>query len=437
MKTRIAMLMAIALLFGAMAYAEDYVSISEIYEQAQLMGGVWQETFDTPNGEVTIDAPIIVPKVDVMPVLTLEEAKISEELYNHIIQGEKGGKKDQIQYDGVELGGKSNEFFLGYENDYKNGVKTNIVGYDAVETLWIQHGAYKYSGGKALMDRAEPSTYHLPWQIDPQQPCIRNSDLTFNDAMRLWQEDIDMCFPDDDFVIQPTTIIARGSTLTDKTGKGKEYKRDGYMMITAEQVIEGFPIIGGIIHEFGASHFAVKFTSDQKTNRHFEKMNKKYGVGVSSVIDYSCMDSRFSSEENYRTMNGKLAKVRTVEYADVPLASLENVLTGIEKEIEKGNLREVYSIRLGYVLYSNPDMTDHAWAIPRWVVSALYVTKGDQKHWEREQRDNAKHGYENPPWGEFYSEDILVDAQSGELLIFTLGDDTTYAVPKIITWDDI
>ena len=48
----------------------------------------------------------------------------------HIIQGRKGGRQDSIEYDEVELGGKSSEFFLGYENDYVNYKKTQIVGYD-------------------------------------------------------------------------------------------------------------------------------------------------------------------------------------------------------------------------------------------------------------------------------------------------------------------
>ena len=94
-------------------------------------------------------------------------------------------------------------------------------------------------------------------------------------------------------------------------------------------------------------------------------------------------------------------------------------------------------MRLGYVLYSNPDMTDHAWAIPRWVVSALYVTQKNQKDYEREQQLNAKHGYEYPLWGELYSAELLVDAQSSEMNLFYLGDDEVYSVPKITTWDKV
>ena len=415
------------------ASAQDYVSVSQLYEQAQAMGGAWQESFDTPNGPLTLDAPIIVPQVETMPVLTLEGAKISEELYNHIIQGKKGGSKDSIEYDEVELGGKSSEFFLGYENDYVNQKKTNIVGYDAVDALWIQHGAYRFSQGDGMVPSGRPATYHFPWQIDMDKPSLRGSELTVNEAMRLWKADIDMCFPEDDFVIQPKTIEVYGSILTDKAGEGKKYKNTGHYVINADQLVDGVPLMGGIMN-VGASDYSVMFVSDQASNRAIDKL-EKYGVGVSSVLDHG-ISSWFVNAEDYRTIN-TMARIRTVEYADVPLAPLDSVLAGIRREIDAGNVRDVYSIRLGYVLYSNPDMTDYAWAIPRWVVSLKYITKENQKNWEKIKESDAKWGYEYAVWEEFYSEEVLVDAQSGELMIFTVGDDQTYSVPKIVTWDDV
>ena len=71
----------------AVASAQEYVSASELHEQAEAMSGWWQETFSTPNGEVTVNAPIIVPDIEQLPVLTLERAKISEELFDQIAQG--------------------------------------------------------------------------------------------------------------------------------------------------------------------------------------------------------------------------------------------------------------------------------------------------------------------------------------------------------------
>ena len=41
----------------------DMVSISELRQQVEMMGR-WTQTYDTPNGEVSVDIPIIVPDVD-------------------------------------------------------------------------------------------------------------------------------------------------------------------------------------------------------------------------------------------------------------------------------------------------------------------------------------------------------------------------------------
>lgn len=65
----------LAQLLPLCAAAQEYVSIAEIYKHAQATDGVWQETFDTPNGEMTVDVPIIVPDVETMPVVTVRRRR--------------------------------------------------------------------------------------------------------------------------------------------------------------------------------------------------------------------------------------------------------------------------------------------------------------------------------------------------------------------------
>lgn len=418
------------------AAAQDMVSIAELRAQAEAMGGWWKETLDTPGGGLTVNAPVIVPDVETMPVLTLEAARIPEKTYEQIVRGKKMGKSDQIFY-AVDWDGEPFEVFLGYENDYVNGNRTDVTGYAAVDTLDMSHGSFRTSVGEGLMPRAEPTTYHYPWTLEGDAACLRGSDLTLDDAMRLWREDIAMMYPDEAFEIQPKTIAVRGSTLSDSTGDGKAYGRDGYFKLTMEQVICGVPLFGGIIYDFGSSPYALPFAATPQINRQIEKLNV-YGKGVSSVLDYSYgrTEGRFASEESYRTITW-LARVRTVEYADVPLAPLETVLSQIEAEIAAGNIRDLYAVRLGYILYANPEMTDHAWAIPRWIVDALYVTKNEEKSWAREQKDIAKWGYNDAPWEGRFAQELLVDAQRGELILFTIGDAKTFSVPRIVTWDDV
>ena len=99
MKTRISLLLTLMLLVCACsaATAQEYVSVAELHDQAQAMGGVWQETFDTPSGEMAVDVKIEVPDIEKLPVITVDKAKISEELFNQIAQGKKTDDKEGEQ----------------------------------------------------------------------------------------------------------------------------------------------------------------------------------------------------------------------------------------------------------------------------------------------------------------------------------------------------
>ena len=437
-----AVLMAALLLVSSAAFAQDYVSIAELHNQAASMENVWRKTFDTPYGEMTVHALIIVPDIEKLAVLTVEKAKISEELYNRIIQGKKGGNADQIQYDEVELNGKVMEFFLGEENYYIFGEQTDNTGYDAVQTLWIQHGEFRFSTGSGLMQKARPITYHDIQDVDMDKAYMRGTDQTTGDIMRLWREDIRLCLGEG-FEIRPTNIEVKGSMVIKSPGEGKVYRRKGYTYVYAEQILEGLPVFGAI----ALGGFSVPHGATAETNRQSDQL-RPYRIGVNHCE--TRLTAIGSDEESYRTMTD-LVKVRTIEYEDIPVAPLESVLANIEKEIEEGRIRSVKSIRLGYILYSNPDMIDYAWAVPRWTVECEYVSdkeRGGYARWkERESgetklaptlEDDAVYVYtgEMAPDSGFYHTMIPVDAQSGEPIIFTIGDEKVFAVSEIKTWKE-
>ena len=431
MKARIMLFALLLMLTFAAASAQEFVSITEVYDQAQAMGGWWKETFDTPHGKVAIDAPVFVPNVETMPVITVEKAKISEEMFNQIAQGKKGGSKDALQYE-LQMNGETMGFFLGYENDWIYGKQTDVTGYDTVDTLWIYHGGYLPSldtGMGTAEKQAQPTTFHFPWQIDADAPCVRESDITLNEAMRLWHEDIELCHPGEGIAIRPTKIKLRGSTL--ETDSKRRNKRAGYLVIeNAEQLINGIPLMGAI------SGYTIPGDGEGTTaamTRIQDSLNV-YCVGSDSVGMH--FYGNFTDASNYRTASD-LARIRTMEYADVPLASLDSVLGHIKEKIEEGFIRKIHSIKLGYLLYSNPDMTDYAWAIPRWEVQCDYVPKALEETYHQPPGDD---GEVCELWGQLYSTNLPVDAQSGELILFTYGDKNNaevFSVPEITTWDGV
>ena len=54
----------------------DMVSISELRQQAEAVGR-WTQTYDTSNGEVSVDIPIIVPGVENVPILQVSASVLT------------------------------------------------------------------------------------------------------------------------------------------------------------------------------------------------------------------------------------------------------------------------------------------------------------------------------------------------------------------------
>ena len=347
----------LAQLLPLCAAAQEYVSIAEIYKHAQATDGVWQETFDTPNGEMTVDVPIIVPDVETMPVVTVEKAKISEALFNQIASGKKYGTKRELSYE-TELNGEHLGFYLGLENNDAFGEESGNTGYDAFQLTFVFHGMFMNSRDNGKWKGTMPRVGYYAWELDLDAACVRNSDITLNEAMRLWHEDIALCYPDKTFEIRPTKIALRGCTLKPEL-KSKD-KRDGLIVVeAAEQLIGGIPLMGAI------------------------------SLGTCNI----------------------------------------------REKIESGNIIGLDSIRLGYLLYSNPDMTDYAWAIPRWVVDARYVTNENRDEYMLKDLIDPEEGLAK--WENHYQASIPVDVQTGELIIFTYGDAETFSVPEMMTWDKV
>ena len=335
----------------------------------------------------------------------------------------------------TELNGERLGFYLGLENNDAFGEESGNTGYDAFQLTFVFHGMFMNSRDNGKWKGTMPRVGYYAWELDLDAACVRNSDITLNEAMRLWHEDIALCYPDETFEIRPTKIALRGCTLKPEL-KSKD-KRDGLIVVeAAEQLIGGIPLMGAI--SLGACNIAARTPKDvserKEDDRKYKEMNP-YRRGCYSVLGAgNGFYGTFKDENNYRT-SSQLARMRTTEYEDVPLVPLDSVLESIREKIESGNIIGLDSIRLGYLLYSNPDMTDYAWAIPRWVVDARYVTNENRDEYMLKDVLDPEEGLVK--WENHYQASIPVDVQTGELIIFTYGNAETFSVPEMMTWDKV
>lgn len=403
--------LGVMLLMPTLAMAQgEMVSISELRGQVEQMGR-WKEKYDTVNGEVSIDVPIIVPEVERCPVVTVENQKPWNETMIREIQ-KKTEKRDGETFCSYDIDGQTVEIQLLTNG---NGSTTK---YEAVKDVTIQAGQY------AADDRQMAVEWKYPWEVDMRQRYIPGKNWTIEQTMEKWQNILNFVYPGQSIRIAPKRIQICRYENDDSTG---------FYQITAEQLIEGIPMIGAIASSQAENHFTVPYTKTDKDDAE-ERRLKPYRKG-SFWNTKIFMEMAASDESDYFVHIG-VNRVRTVEIDDIPLAPLEEILKRIEREIEAGNIRAVYALRLGYLRYSNPDMTEYACAVPTWVLDCRYLTTENQRTadiFEAENQENA----ERSIWKTYGFSQIPIDAQTGELKIITTGDEKTFSVPKMMTWAEL
>ena len=173
MKKTLGMLMGVLLVLVCMgASAQDYVSVTELYEQAQAMGGVWQESFDAPNGQVTVDAPIIVPNVETVVLLSHKKA----DSYIHI-DVEFGEGEGKIPVDSIA---KRAEAYKPKEKVTYKMIKEYIeakYGFK-VHTAYIAEvkrdlGLPMYDAPNAVEELKQPRKHPTPEKVEAIKDALR------------------------------------------------------------------------------------------------------------------------------------------------------------------------------------------------------------------------------------------------------------------------
>ena len=130
-----------------------------------------------------------------------------------------------------------------------------------------------------------------------------------------------------------------------------------------------------------------------------------------------------SNRDSYRLTIAPLSEQEMLS-EDIPLCSLEQVIAGLEKEIEAGHIQRVLSLNFGYALYNDPNFPDDTrsafdaecfYAVPSWVIECAYMVN---------PKDTFVYDYEalidkDPDISERMVEGvktITINAQTGEML---------------------
>ena len=394
----------------------DMVSISELHQQAEAVGR-WTQTYETPNGKVNVDIPIIVPEVENVPILQVSAVMGKD------VAEERGLAKaaDQenagagIFYDDFDILSKLNA-------DVDDAAMIFCANPEEIDLAFLQishndpnsmrRGSWDYSSDYYYLNEVNPE---MLFAEENDQPLSAANDVLAVLLQNYYgNENADY---DVDYVeVRGKARKRVGRTKNDLGAYKKDYPKGTYY-ISFRQKIGGLPVY----MEIGQ-----KMLTTDKTHVTQETALKCSRVSWININGLEYMDgASFMLNATWMREEKRIQE-------DVPLATLDRVLESIEKEITTGRIRNIHALRLGYMRYSNPEMEDYAWAVPMWVLDCDYVPNGKQSI-----VDSFHEHFELNRWEAYEFAQIPLDAQTGEMKIITTGDEATFAVPEMTTWEDI
>ena len=411
---RFAGMMGALLLAPTLALANsDMVSISELRQQVEVMGR-WTQTYDTPNGEVSVDIPIIVPEVENMPILQVSAVMGKD------VAEERGLPKaaDQenagagIFYDDFDILSKLNVDVDGAAMIFCANPKEIDLAFLQVshnDPNSMRRGSWDYS-----------SDYYYPNEMNPETLFAEENEQpmsTANDVLAVLLQNY-YGRENADYGVDYVEVRGKarkrvGRTKNDLGAYKKDYPKATYY-ISFRQKLEGIPIYLEIGHKMlttNQTYVTQEVALKCQRIRGIETNTLEYMDETSFILDTTWMREEKRIQE------------------DVPLATLEDVMRALEKRIEEGYIRDIYALRLGYVCYLDDTSPDIYALYPAWICDCIYANSPREQIMENIVTDAFR---EN-----FRYEQILVDAQTCDIQEGWIDRDEGLYHTEPMTWGKI
>ena len=407
---RFATMMGTLLLMPTLALANsDMISISELRQQVEAMER-WTQTYDTPNGEVSVDIPIIVPEVENMPILQVGAVMgkdVAEEkgLLQSIDQENAGAG---IIYDDFDILSKLNA-------DVDDAAMIFCANPEEIDLAFLQvshngpnsmrRGSWDYS-----------SDYYYPNEMNPETLFAEENEQsmsTANDALAVLlqnyygKENVD--YGVDYVEVRGRARKRVGRTKNDLGAYKKDYPKGTYY-ISFRQKLEGIPIY----LEIGQ-----KMLTTNQTH-----ITQEVALKCSRISWININGLEYMDEESFM-LNAWMREEKRIQ-EDVPLATLDEVMQALEKKIEEGYIRDIYALRLGYVCYLDDTSPDTYTLYPTWVCDCIYANSPREQIEKNIVTDAFR---EN-----FRYEQIVVDAQTCDIQAGWIDRDEGLYHAEPMTW---
>ena len=374
-------LMLIRMLTAA-AYAQEYQTVSQLRESVPAR---WTTTIETKWRDVAIDAEIVTPDVEAIPVV-----KVGYDLHPSPLTPEESG-------------------WVEVNDSYETG---SLILYMTDDT---GKPPRKINGRKVNHDPVSKENWY--GGFDPNQTYIPLSDIRFSEIQDLIRDElVKFGYPPEDFDLETPERMWLQHWYFAGT---KEDAAPAEILMNLYTKLNGITVYGHILD-------AVRNTRGERARK------DGFWDSMTTTVAYEGVIDRLSL-----LFISHLLPVETLA-EDVPLCSFDTIQKSLEQEIKKGRVRKIYEISLGYVLYCEPGAY-HEWGQkadyssifydvkPMWRVNCLKAS-GAQKELEESDEDDERNSVA-------YTQ-MLVDAQTGEIIGQSDAADRSM-FPGFLTWEDV
>ena len=396
--------------------AAERVSIRELHESIEQEPR-WTASYEAYKREIEVDIPIDIPEVNAVPIIQVSG-------YYAVDQ------EGCLTRDGTKLNKIGNDGFDIYEED---GLMTYLSTTDVTGEIkaasfeqdkTVLFLAYYNSPSNLRTHKVKyDSKVYYPYEVDADKIYAENNTQSAAAAKAYLERVLGYFYPESDnsIALRYLEVRSRGHKVKglDDYNLG-DYAKDypmGTYALNFCQTIQGIPVY----HDVG-------WRLDTTGNAPHELIKDAWKK-TEPIMGISDNYFEFMDDNSFEMLVRWVKEVGVIE-EDVPLAPLSNIISSVEDEIQKGRIRKVYALRLGYGCYITEESPETYVLYPTWICECDYM---DDPKWEIDEwAYNLEKGFNK----KYTFKTFVINAQTGEMDDPYLSKKEQIFCPSIITWDE-
>ena len=380
---RFAGMMGALLLVPTLALASgDMVSISELRQQVEVMGR-WTQTYEAHGRTIEVDIPIYIPNEKELAVYDCSA-------YTEYIKNPNSDDKNNV------YSYNENLRELTKENDGTSEADIEVYGKGTELRIMLNNPEDLL--GKNKNDNIKIKEYGFyQYQVDDKVTYAENNEMSLEEAEKYLEEIVEYFIKDEynGIDIDYIKIAGRGrktkSYTDEELGEYVDYYPKGSYFFNYYQVLHKIPIMMTIIATL----------NNKQENKIYGDLFEYWGTtgGICQIMD-----------RNAFWLTVRWMKVEKVHNEKVKLLPIEQIINAVEKEIKAGHVRNVYALKLGYIIYLNDRSPETYTLYPMWVLDCDYV--------ENKNKEIKVNPYSDDIRDCFSFERICINPETAEMMDF-------------------